>query len=191
MRKEHIHSLALYYQQLRHLRSNMWWRLYHPATGTPHRYQPLFWSHSYFPFHPQQVHNSGAVITLHKQVIQLILNTDNYSSSCRQGACFLTKNKAPSASLCHLWFYRNWPSPELRISFSYSILLFRSRSVSLIIPDVFHASITLPFLEIYTVSSTLHFRFGNNKSLYDNTVIYCLGFRILYQTLSTSLFAFW
>lgn len=108
-----------------------------PATSTLFLYPPLFWNHLYFPFHPQQVRNSGAVTTLHKQVLQLILNLDIYSPSCRQRACLLTKSKSPSASLCHSWFYRNWPSPELRISFWNSVPLFRSCSISPIIPDVF------------------------------------------------------
>lgn len=60
--------------------------------------------------------------------------------------------------------------------------LLRSFSVSPSPLWSFHARITLPFIGIHTVPSTLHFRFGSNKSLYHNTVIRCLALPI-YQTL--------
>lgn len=52
----------------------------------------------------------------------------------------------------------------------------------------FPAWITLPFLGVHTIPSTLHYRFGSKnlyhkqKSLYHNTIIYCLALPI-YQIL--------
>lgn len=136
-------------------------------------------------------HTTPVQSMLHKQVLQLNFNLDIYSPSCRQGACFLRKNKSPSASLCHSWFYRNWPSPsELRIPWN-AVPLLRSCSPITNHPwcpsmHVLHCN----FLR-YTQFQAIDISYLALTKVYITTVIYSLGFPILYQILSKSLLAFW